>query len=68
MDWTTGNKAGRTEAAQAIQTAQETGDLPALVAAIRHLMMRGRSASCIRWRITFYNKKKLSPLSHGLAT
>ena len=35
MDWTTGNKAGRTEAAQAIQAAQETGDLPALVAAIR---------------------------------
>ena len=35
MDWTTGNKAGRTEAAQAIQTEQETGDLPALVAAIR---------------------------------
>jgi hypothetical protein len=35
MDWTNGNKAGRTEAAQAIQAARETGDLPALVAAIR---------------------------------
>lgn len=35
MDWTTGNKAGRSEAAQAIEAARETGDLPALVAAIR---------------------------------
>ena len=35
MDWTNGNKTGRTEAAQAIQAARETGDLPALVAAIR---------------------------------
>ncbi|WP_170971989.1 hypothetical protein [Rhodobacter sp. SY28-1] len=35
MDWTNGNKAGRAEAAKAIEAARETGDLPALVEAIK---------------------------------
>lgn len=48
MDWAKGNKAGRTEAVEAIQAARETGDLPALVAAIRQA-----AASHDAWSVGF---------------